>query len=174
MRGALGKLAAQEKLMESKQLGEALVGMERALASPWEDPANAVDELAKTGGAQVGGFMAGMALGMGERGSFDAVAVRAAAELACRARKLLSGRAEEELDFLFWLRGGLAAASKKQGQHTLELGRAFASVYQEGGRDEWLDLLMTQPFFSTQERPNACDMASIVEALGAKARKGSM
>lgn len=158
--------------MEAKQLGDALMGMERALSSQWEDPARAIDELARIGGAQAGGFMAGMALGMGERGAFDQIAVRAAAELAIRARKLLQERGDEDLDFLLWVRGGLAAASRKQGQRALELGQAFASVYQEGGRDEWIDLLMTQPFFSSKERPNAGDMASIVEALGAKARSG--
>lgn len=156
--------------MQEKKLGDALVGMERALCSRGEDPSRAIDELALAGGAQAGGFMAGMALGMSERGAFDQVALRSAAQLALRARALLHDRGEEDLDFLMWVRGGLAAASRKQGQRVLELGVAFASVYQEAGRDAWVDLLMTQPFFSSKERPNAGDMACIVEALGAKAR----
>ena len=86
--------------------------------------------------------------------------------MARDARKNLNGH-EDHLDFMLWARGGLKAGDALQGGKDLAAGKAFAKAYAESGKDAWMDLLLTEPFFSSKGCPNASDMASIIKDMDA-------
>lgn len=128
---------------------EALEGMARA---------------SRLGASQAGGFIAAVALGMGRRGELGEEGAGRLARLAHQARSALD-KDDERLEFMLWTRGGIEAASACQGATQLSAVRAFSKAYAAIGKDSFAELMMGQPFYSSEGCPNAGDMALIIEQL---------
>lgn len=154
--------------MHQEQLDAARAGMELAARGEMAgDQAEAIEGMvraAKLGASQAGGFIAAVAMGMGRRGELSEEGAGRLARLAHEARSAL-GKDDQRLEFMLWARGGLAAASARQGAEPMATARAFSKACSAIESDSFAELMMGQPFYSSAACPNACDMALIVEQL---------
>lgn len=160
--------------MDAKKMEAAKLGMSHAAPEDSsEEQSKIMAKMASLGAAQAGGCFARMALDLGVRGELAGLAIADLARMARDARKSFKGP-EEHLEFMVWARGGLKAGDEAQGGKELGAGKAFAKAYAMMERDEWMDLLLTEPFFSSKGCLNASDMAGVVAKLDRAEKEESL
>lgn len=153
--------------MQQSKLKAAKSGMSheaRAGADKAQD--RALKEMGAMDPVQAGGFLAGVALDLGRGGALGKKSSERLARMVFETRKEFDSQ-DDHLEFMLWVRGGLAAACCEQQIDAVESGREFARAYAVLKIDGWADLMMTEAFYSTEDCPNADDMALIVEELDA-------
>lgn len=154
--------------MQEAKLEAARAGMKLAAGATLNkgqpEDMDGMTRASRLGASQAGGFIAAVALGMGQRGELGEEGAGRLARLAHQARSALS-KDEQRLEFMLWTRGGIQAGSDCQGTKQISAARAFSKAYAEMGQDSFVELMMEQPFYSSEGFPNAGDMATIIEQL---------